>query len=105
MFRTHREDTNETEVSVLVVKATYTVNRRCAMKQNIFLHDAMPPNAVIQRIAIAFLHIWNEDPIVRFGHIHRQWATINFVQGTVRLLVSLIFIYALFATKWTEEQS
>lgn len=78
MFRTHREDTNETEVSVSVVKAMYTVNRRCAMKRNIFLHGAMLPNVTVQQIAIAFLHIWNEDPKVRFGHIRRQWATINF---------------------------
>ena len=78
MFRTHREDTNETEVSVSVVKAMYTANRRCAMKRNIFLHGAMLPNVTVQQIAIAFLHIWNEDPKVRFGHIRRQWATINF---------------------------
>lgn len=72
MFRTHRVDTNETEVSVLVAKAMYTANRRCAMKRNIFLHDAMLPNAMIQPIAIAFLQFWNEDPTVRFGHIRRQ---------------------------------
>lgn len=80
MFRTHREDTNEIEVSVLVAKAMYKANRRCAMKQNIFLHDAMLPNVMFRQIAIAFLHIWNEDPIIRFGHIRRQWATITIIR-------------------------
>lgn len=63
---------NEIEVSVLVVKATYKVNHPYVMIQNICLHDAMQPNAMLQLIAIAFQRIVLANPIALLSQTHKQ---------------------------------
>lgn len=69
---THREDMNEIEVSVLVVKATYKVNRLYGMIQNIFLRDAKQLSAMVQPIAIGFRRIFLASPTVLLFQTRKQ---------------------------------
>lgn len=71
-YITHREDMNEIEVSVLVVKATYKVNRLYGMIENIFLRDAKQLIAMVQSIAIGFRRIFLANPIVLLFQTQKQ---------------------------------
>lgn len=69
---TYREDMNEIEVSVLVVKATYKVNHLYGMLQNICLHDSKQLNAMLQPIAIEFRRICLANPTAQLSQTHNQ---------------------------------
>lgn len=75
---TYREDMNEIEVSVLVVKATYKVNHLYGMIQNICLHDAKQLIAMVQPIAIEFRRIFLASPTVLLSQTHKQSTAKNY---------------------------